>query len=360
MRYVKQHPVFGVANSFLVDSPLPANISYLWNTGSLLGVILIIQIVTGITLAMHYTPNTAMAFASVEHIMRDVNYGWILRYLHANGASFFFIVVYLHMGRGIYYGSYRPPRTLLWTVGVVIYIIMMATAFLGYVLPWGSELEGLTFSFFLPTLKSHERIGPHNKDVYSVLVGTILGDSHAEYRSGCTRFTIKQSSCHIGYLRWLHNFFAEQGYCNSEIPNVKQMIGKNGKTYFYSKFNTFSFKHFNELHHMFYRDAHKIVPSNLSDWLTPLSLAVWLMDDGSSNRGYGSYLHTNCFTPEEVQFLCDILHDKWGIKTHIVLKKYPLLYIEDSSIKIVQDLVYPYLHPDMFYKLGKKESSRCP
>jgi ubiquinol-cytochrome c reductase cytochrome b subunit len=355
MRYVKQHPVFGVANSFLVDSPLPANISYLWNTGSLLGVILIIQIVTGITLAMHYTPNTAMAFASVEHIMRDVNYGWILRYLHANGASFFFIVVYLHMGRGIYYGSYRPPRTLLWTVGVVIYIIMMATAFLGYVLPWGFEINGLTLSFFSPCLKSGQRIGPHNKEIYSVLVGTLLGDAHAKYRQGSTRFTIKQSSRHVGYLKWLHNFFAERGYCNPKVPDIKRFIGPKGKTYFYCKFNTFSFKHFNELHSVFYKEDHKVVPINLSKWFTPLSLAVWIMDDGSSNEGCGSYLHTHCFTVEEVQFLCNLLYNKWTIRAHIIYKKkYPLIYIEDCSIKTVQDLTYPYLHSDMLYKLGRK------
>jgi len=137
MKILKRNPYLSLVNDFLVDSPLPANITYLWNTGSLLGLVLVIQIVTGVTLAMHYTPHTMYAFASVEHIMRDVNYGWLIRYLHANGASFFFIVVYLHIGRGLYYGSYRPPRTMLWSIGVIIFFIMMGTAFLGYVLPWG-------------------------------------------------------------------------------------------------------------------------------------------------------------------------------------------------------------------------------
>jgi len=137
MKLMKRHPVLSIVNDFVIDSPLPANITYLWNTGSLLGLILVIQIITGVTLAMHYIPSTLYAFASVEHIMRDVNYGWLLRYLHANGASFFFIVVYLHMGRGLYFGSYRPPRIMLWSVGVVIFLVMMGTAFLGYVLPWG-------------------------------------------------------------------------------------------------------------------------------------------------------------------------------------------------------------------------------
>jgi len=106
----------------VIDSPAPTNLTYFWSFGSLLGVNLILLIITGLTLAMHYTPNTLLAFSSVEHIMRDVNNGWLLRYLHANGASFFFIWVYLHIGRNLYYGSYRSPRGLLWSIGVVIFI----------------------------------------------------------------------------------------------------------------------------------------------------------------------------------------------------------------------------------------------
>lgn len=117
--------------------PEPKNLNYMWNFGSLAGLCLVIQIVTGIVLAMHYTPHAAMAFNSVEHIMRDVNYGWLMRYMHANGASMFFIVVYLHIFRGLYYGSYKAPRELLWMLGLVILLLMMATAFMGYVLPWG-------------------------------------------------------------------------------------------------------------------------------------------------------------------------------------------------------------------------------
>ena len=145
MRILKSHPILSLVNSYMVDSPQPANISYLWNFGSLLGLCLIIQILTGIFLAMHYSPNVDLAFASVEHIMRDVNYGWAVRYAHANTASFFFICVYLHIARGLYYGSYRSPRTLLWSIGVIILVLMMATAFLGYVLPYGQmSLWGAT------------------------------------------------------------------------------------------------------------------------------------------------------------------------------------------------------------------------
>ena len=117
--------------------PTPANLNFWWTFGGILTVCLLIQIITGIVLAMHYTPNSEHAFASVQHIMRDVNYGWLIRYVHANGSSMFFLAVYIHIFRGLYYGSYKPPRELLWMVGVVIYLLMMATAFMGYVLPWG-------------------------------------------------------------------------------------------------------------------------------------------------------------------------------------------------------------------------------
>ena len=130
-------PVLSWAYNELVIYPAPRNLNYWWNFGSLAGFMLVVQIVTGVVLAMHYTPNAEMAFDSVERIMRDVNWGWLLRYLHANGASMFFFAVYIHMFRGLYYGSYKAPRELLWMIGVVILLLMMATAFMGYVLPWG-------------------------------------------------------------------------------------------------------------------------------------------------------------------------------------------------------------------------------
>jgi len=125
-----------VYDSF-VAYPVPRNLNYAYTFGGILSIMLVLQIVTGIVLAMHYAPATSLAFDSVEHIMRDVNSGWLMRYLHANGASFFFIAVYLHIFRGLYYGSYKAPRELLWILGVIIYLLMMATAFMGYVLPWG-------------------------------------------------------------------------------------------------------------------------------------------------------------------------------------------------------------------------------
>ena len=145
MRIFKSHPLLKLVNSYLIDSSQPSNLSFLWNFGSLLAFCLIIQIITGVTLAMHYNSNVLEAFDSVEHIMRDVNNGWLIRYLHSNTASAFFFTVYFHIGRGLYYGSYKAPRTLVWTIGTVIFILMMATAFLGYVLPYGQmSLWGAT------------------------------------------------------------------------------------------------------------------------------------------------------------------------------------------------------------------------
>jgi ubiquinol-cytochrome c reductase cytochrome b subunit len=131
----KSHPGIKIANNALIDLPAPSNLSILWNFGSMLGVCLVIQIITGLILSIHYSPHTDLAFSSVAHIIRDVNYGWILRYIHANGASWFFICIYIHIARGIYYGSYLYIET--WNIGVILVILVIATAFVGYVLPWG-------------------------------------------------------------------------------------------------------------------------------------------------------------------------------------------------------------------------------
>nr|AAR25340.1 cytochrome b [Tangara velia]AAR25341.1 cytochrome b [Tangara velia]ABU45713.1 cytochrome b [Tangara velia] len=131
----KNHQILKIINNALIDLPAPSNISTWWNFGSLLGVCLITQIITGLLLAMHYTADTNLAFSSVAHMCRDVQFGWLIRNLHANGASFFFICIYLHIGRGIYYGSYLNKET--WNVGVILLLTLMATAFVGYVLPWG-------------------------------------------------------------------------------------------------------------------------------------------------------------------------------------------------------------------------------
>jgi ubiquinol-cytochrome c reductase cytochrome b/c1 subunit len=135
--FERRLPVLGLLKSSFVDYPTPRNLNYWWTFGGILTVVLMVQIITGIVLVMHYTPSAADAFNSVEHIMRNVNYGWLLRYVHANGASMFFLAVYIHIFRGLYYGSYKEPREVLWILGVILFLLMMATAFMGYVLPWG-------------------------------------------------------------------------------------------------------------------------------------------------------------------------------------------------------------------------------
>jgi quinol-cytochrome oxidoreductase complex cytochrome b subunit len=130
-------PILGLMHSSFIVFPNPRNLNYWWTFGGILSFMLVSQIITGVVLAMHYTPNSALAFDSVEHIMRDVNYGWLLRYWHANGASMYFFAIYIHIFRGMYYGSYKAPREVLWLLGFIIYLLSMATAFMGYVLPWG-------------------------------------------------------------------------------------------------------------------------------------------------------------------------------------------------------------------------------
>lgn len=134
---VLRHYPFSLFNAHIIDYPTPSNFNYFWGFGSLAGLLLALQIITGVFLAMHYTPQADLAFSSLEHIMRDVNYGWILRYAHCTGASVFFVVVYIHIARGLFYGSYTGLRGRVWSVGSVIFVLMMAAAFMGYVLPWG-------------------------------------------------------------------------------------------------------------------------------------------------------------------------------------------------------------------------------
>nr|QMQ98317.1 cytochrome b [Metschnikowia sp. 03-147.1] len=133
----KSNPYLALANSYLMDSPQPSSMNYWWNVGSLLGLCLVMQMASGTFTAMHYSSNIELAFDSVEHMMRDVNGGWLMRYIHANGASFFFMCMYLHMGKALYYGSYKSPRVLVWSMGVMMFMLTMATAFMGYVLVYG-------------------------------------------------------------------------------------------------------------------------------------------------------------------------------------------------------------------------------
>jgi len=382
MRILKSHVLLRLVNSYVIDSPEPANISYLWNFGSLLGVCLIIQILTGAFLAMHYQPNVDLAFNSVEHIMRDVNNGWILRYTHANVASFFFIFVYIHVGRGLYYGSYKSPRTLVWSIGVIILILMMATAFLGYVLPYGQmSLWGYfisptcllykfnitkmyyiiskyihiiiiiilainIFIFYINIatkientinsgiasinnrIKGINRIGPHNEEVLSIIFGSLLGDAYAESKIllGGTRISFFQEGKHISYILWLHNLLASRGYCNIIVPKITTRLGKGGIIRKIVRFHTWTYTSFNWIHELWYSNGIKLVPKNIANYLTPLALAIWIMNDGSKSSK-GLKLSTNSFTFQDCQLISQVLHDNFKLKSSVQSTGAPNQYV---------------------------------
>jgi ubiquinol-cytochrome c reductase cytochrome b subunit len=373
MRLLKSNPLLALYNSYVVDSPQPSNISYAWNLGSLLALCLGIQIVTGIILAMHYTPNVDLAFVSVEHIMRDVNYGWMIRYIHANVASFFFIFVYLHIGRGLYYGSYKSPRVLPWSIGVIILVLMMGTAFLGYVLPYGQmslwgflsspkwflydnilQMSIVPLAFSTPKVRGVKRIGPHNFDILSILIGSMLGDCSAELRSGSTRFCFQQEGSHIAYLLWFHSFVANLGYCAPNIPKILTRLGEGGLIRKVLRFKTFSYPSFNWIYYGFYPNGIKVVPVWIKDYLSPLALAIWIMDDGGIVSS-GLKLATNSYTLADVEFLCEVLHNKYGLIATVnsagVSNQY-CIYINKASIPLLASIVGPHMHPSMTYKLN--------
>lgn len=381
MRIFKSHPLLKIVNSYLIDSPQPSNISYLWNFGSLLALCLGIQIVTGVTLAMHYTPSVNEAFNSVEHIMRDVNNGWLVRYLHSNTASAFFFLVYLHIGRGLYYGSYKAPRTLTWAIGTIILVAMMATAFLGYVLPygqmslWGLFLKPQMFSFYLISfflvlitpitfgiepkvsrLKGIYRIGPHNKDVISIIFGSLLGDGHSEKRlKGLgTRISFFQEDSHVEYLLFLHKMLSELGYCNPKIPTITNRLGAKGKVRKIIRFSTWTYTSFNWIHDLWYKDKIKCVPECIGQYLTPLALAIWIMDDGAK-VGKGLKFSTNSFTYNECLILIKALNDNFNIKASIQSagsgNQY-IIYIWKESMDDLRNIVSPYIIPEMKYKIN--------
>ena len=382
MKLLKKNPILSLFNEFVVDSPLPSNINYLYGFGSLLALILGLQILTGIFLAMHYTPNIDYAFNSVEHICRDVNYGWLLRYAHSNGASFFFICVYIHIGRGLYYGSYNKPRMGLWYVGVIIYFIMMGTGFLGYVLPWGCfspiwlNLE-IGYQLFIPSfilhtkIKPHSiedknallpfnspkipalnRIGPHNLDIISVIVGNILGDGWGENRAGNTRFHIHMGSPNVEYLMWLHKFYSERGYCSAQKPKLKPNIGKENKVYFSYKFRTWTYSSWNWLYDGFYQNKIKIIPSNIDQLLTPLALAIWIMDDGGIHPS-GMIISTYNFKLNHIILLQKSLKNNFDLDTSVFNNKNGLvLYFPKNQLSKLSNIVKNFMVPSMYYKLN--------
>lgn len=380
MRIFKSHPLLKLVNSYLIDSAQPSNISYLWNFGSLLAFCLVIQIVTGVTLAMHYSPNVLEAFHSVEHIMRDVNNGWLIRYLHANTASAFFFIVYLHISRGLYYGSYKAPRTLVWTIGTVIFILMMAIKklwpnwmLISHVIFLKKTNLHLTFfnkkytylsSFSQPRTKALHRIGPHNKDVLSILICGLLGDWWADKIKGqvspSIRFNIEQAISNAAYIHHLTLLLNELGYCSNITPSlVKKSEASTDKTVvrFNYRLSLFTFTNFVWIYDSFYYHSNgvmiKKVPCWIGEYITPLALAHWIMQDGSRQIKQGISLATNSFTYEDCETLSRILSNKFNLKCTIVKTGTTgqwKISIWKQSMPLLVKIVKPYIIKEMKYK----------
>ena len=382
MRLLKSHSLLRLLNSYVVDSPQPANISYLWNFGSLLATCLVIQILTGCFLAMHYQSHVDFAFNSVEHIMRDVNNGWVVRYTHANVASFFFIFVYGHIGRTLYYGSYKSPRILVWSIGVIILILMMANL----LWPNCNLIEYFNLIFIelglsnkclcastialLPFSKARTkailRVGPHNLDVLSILICGMLGGfwSHSvPSRKGASiRFQLEQSVSNSAYIHSLSLYLYNLGYCSSFVPNlVQKSEGKQDKRInttvdrFNYRLTLLTFSSFIWIHEGFYSNSNiKRVPNWIAEFITPMGLAHWIMQDGSRQIGQGVMIATNSFTHEECVFLANILNEKFSLRTSVIKggkSNQWRISIWKESMPLLVKLTQSYFIPEMKYKL---------
>lgn len=377
-------PLLKIGYNHLINYPTPLNLNYSWNFGSLAGIMLASQMITGILLAMHYVGHVDMAFASVQRLMTDVPNGCIIRYAHANGASLFFIVVYIHVLRGIYYNSGNQPREIVWISGIVILLAMIITAFIGYVLVWGQDMAQnilnslnleIDFSYIKKSLKSLKQdlalkedvlifyilstkqsiycLQKENiKDIMAISVGTLLGDAHCEKR-GNARLTIKQSILHKEWFDWLHKFYVEHGLCSDRKPQMRVL--KSG--YKYYKFNTYTNNIFNELHSLFYikKDSKNVKYVNLEiyKYFEPKTLATWLCDDGTVRNGNSAFC-TDSFSPNCIENLIYIVKSKFDINLipYKHYKKYTRLQVDRKDMFKFVNLIKEHLHPSMHYKLG--------
>ena len=204
---------------------------------------------------------------------------------------------------------------------------------------------------------SYDRIGAHNIDIISIIVGSVLGDSHLEKRLG-TRIIFEQSNKNVEYLMWFHSYLSSRGYCNPKKPKLHKRIKKNGEIFFHYRINTYTFSSFNWIHEMFYTLQEgkyvKIIPSNIENYLTPLALAIWFSDDGSK-LGKGAKISTNCFKPNEILHICDILYKKYNITCSLNsggVNKGHTLYIWTKSMPTFSKLIKPLMLPSLHYKLG--------
>lgn len=203
-------------------------------------------------------------------------------------------------------------------------------------------------------IRSLKRIGPHNFEVLSIIIGTVLGDAQAERRGNGTRICFQQEELNTSYLIWLHKFFSERGYCNTTTPKVTTRLGKEGKIRQLSRFKTYTYSSFNWIHEDFYKNNRKIIPLNISEYLSPLALAVWIQDDGCKASS-GLKIATNSFTYEEVNFLCEVLREKYQFKVSVhktgALNQYNIYFSKNSMNKLVE-LIKPYMDKSMYYKLN--------
>jgi hypothetical protein len=208
--------------------------------------------------------------------------------------------------------------------------------------------------FIMPKVPANKRIGAHNIDIISVIIGNMLGDGWAEYRSGNTRFHIHMGSPNVEYLMYLHTYYRDRGYCSEEKPKLKRNLNKGNKIYFSYKFRTWTYSNFNWIYEAFYNNGKKIIPSNIYELLNPLTLAIWIMDDGGTHPS-GLILSTYAFELKEVQLLTLVLKMKFSLETSIVTRKAGhIIYIPKSQMNLLNQIVGPYIIPCMSYKLHNK------
>ena len=307
--------------------------------------------------------------------MRDVHYGWLIRYLHANVASFFFIFVYLHIGRGLYYGSYRSPRVLLWSIGVIILVLMMAIICgqidltdVSFLLS-SSDSLAIAMSSVLPFSKARtwgtKRIGPHNKEVLDIIICGMLGDWWSNLvpsNNPSPRFEIEQAMSNSLYIQFLAHTLFRLGYIvSTTLKLVKKAEGvadrRTDKTIDRQnwRLTTFTFHSLLWIHEGFYPQRTKIVPVWVTDYISPLGLAHWIMQDGSRQIGQGVNLATNSFTYEDCLFLANFLTTKYGLVTSVVktgVEGQWRIAIWKESMPLLRSLVGPHMHPAMMRKLN--------
>lgn len=215
-----------------------------------------------------------------------------------------------------------------------------------------------TIPFIKPKTRANKRIGPHNEDVISVIMGSMLGDSYGEKHGMGTRLNLQQEESNMEYLVWYHKFFNDIGYCSDIKPNKNIRIGKNNKIRYLFRFRTFTFTSFDWIREAFYSNGKKCVPKDIGKYLTPLALAIWIQNDGGKVSA-GLKIATNCYTLQEVKFLCTIINEKYQLEARpqkaSVLNQY-IIYFPKSTMSTLSKLIKPYMVPSMWYKVYSNES----